>query len=531
MRIIQSSWACNQTDLLTSNAGWLAPEYNLMSWALSCLQLKQFYPDVVLYCDSVSATMLIDILKLPYSDVVVNLDVLNEYHPQLWALPKIYAYSQQEKPFLHVDGDVFIWQKFDEELLRSPLIAQNREIATVFYEEMMCSLESTLAFFPKEIISERELNNPIAAYNAGILGGTDLLFFEEFTRKAFEFVDKNSSNLSGINVTNFNIFFEQYLFYCLAKKNKKDVNVLLPETIGDNKYKGFADFEKVPYEKEYLHLLGTYKRNGFVCSQMAGKLRNDYPDYYYRIIELFKQNSVPLTKDYYYLVNSYLQEDLVSRAVKLKSAYLTNEIGKVDSANRSRLETKVLPDDFVDISFTNSLNSKQLRDINSFCQRINRVLSNKFSLYTVDYLYGRDLNVDKYFQYLFEDLDGIYKKKIIADDCVEIIESKYNWSFLFDNNKSSRINSPSIDDEKEGKFFAIITPECYKMGFSIGNIDGLDLIILEILEKAKTIQELLFEVREYFEEDELKQSHTRFEKLVFGRIKLGIHLKCIRVLF
>ena len=72
MRIIQSSWACNQPDLLTTNAGWLAPEYNLMSWTLSCLQLKQYYSEVVLYCDSVSAKTLIDVLQLPYSDVVCN---------------------------------------------------------------------------------------------------------------------------------------------------------------------------------------------------------------------------------------------------------------------------------------------------------------------------------------------------------------------------------------------------------------------------------------------------------------------------
>ena len=51
MNIIQSSWACNQPDLLTSNSGWLAPEYNLMSWTLSCLQLKQYYPNVILYCE------------------------------------------------------------------------------------------------------------------------------------------------------------------------------------------------------------------------------------------------------------------------------------------------------------------------------------------------------------------------------------------------------------------------------------------------------------------------------------------------
>ncbi|TRX26596.1 hypothetical protein FNW25_08215 [Flavobacterium franklandianum] len=234
MNIIQSSWACNQPDLLTSNSGWLAPEYNLMSWTLSCLQLKQYYPNVGLYCDSVSAKTLIDVLQLPYSSVICNLDVLNTYNPKLWALPKIHAYSQQEKPFLHVDGDVFIWKKFDDELLKSGLIAQNLESATNYYEEIMKSFESKLTYFPEEIIIERELKKPILAYNAGIFGGTDVSFFKEYTEKAFEFVNKNISNLSVINVVNFNIFFEQYLFYCLAKKKKLNVNVLIPEIIGDN---------------------------------------------------------------------------------------------------------------------------------------------------------------------------------------------------------------------------------------------------------------------------------------------------------
>ena len=51
MRIVQSIWTANQSDLLNNSFGWLAPEYHLMGWALSCLQLKQFYPKVVLYAD------------------------------------------------------------------------------------------------------------------------------------------------------------------------------------------------------------------------------------------------------------------------------------------------------------------------------------------------------------------------------------------------------------------------------------------------------------------------------------------------
>lgn len=73
MRIIQSAWSCDQENILNSNFGWLAPEYNLVSWTLSCLQLRQFYPDVVLYCDSIYKELLIDQLQLPYNEVVCTL--------------------------------------------------------------------------------------------------------------------------------------------------------------------------------------------------------------------------------------------------------------------------------------------------------------------------------------------------------------------------------------------------------------------------------------------------------------------------
>ena len=126
-----------------------------MSWALSCLQLRKYYKEVTLYADSTAANMLIDTLALPYTNVVCDLDKLNNYNTQLWALPKLHAYANQESPFLYVDGDVFIWERFDEKLLCGSLIAQNEEAATDYYERILESLESELSYFPPEIVAER----------------------------------------------------------------------------------------------------------------------------------------------------------------------------------------------------------------------------------------------------------------------------------------------------------------------------------------------------------------------------------------
>lgn len=522
MRIIQSAWACNQSNLLTSNSGWLSPEYNLMSWALSCLQLKQYYPELILYCDSVSAKILIDFLQLPYSEVVCNLDSLNIYHPQLWALPKIAAYSQQEKPFLHVDGDVFIWKKFEDTLLKGNLIAQNIESATDYYENIMISLESSLNYFPNEIKNERKYKRPILAYNAGIFGGNDISFFKEYTSKAFEFVEKNTLNLSKINVSNFNIFFEQYLFYCLVKKQNKKVNVLLPEIIGDNQYKGFGDFGRVPYEKHYLHLLGSYKRNDFVCKQMANRLRQDYPEYYYRIIELFKKNKVSLFKDYYNLEKTS-KDFLLSRYNSL-----SNNTSKIKKASLDSLSFEFKRDLKKELG-NFKLNQDQFVDFEIFTSKIIAIVKKDFVFISKDYLYTRDCKASFYFQDLFGDNAEIYNKKLVSDKDYQIVESKYNWSSFIEKQKVKKEGEILFPEQSETSFYTLVIPECDQDKFSLTYVDSLDRVILNILKRKKTVRELFDELKKYFDAAELSKNAAEFEKLIYGRIKLGLHAKSLKM--
>lgn len=524
MRIIQSVWACNKSDLLTSNSGWLSPEYNLMAWTLSCLQLRKYYPEVVLYSDSASAKMLVDTLKLPYTDVICTLDSLNVYHPQLWALPKIVAYSQQEKPFLHVDGDVFIWKKFEDTLLEGNLIAQNMEAATDYYQKIMNSLESSLNYFPEEIQNERKSKKPILAYNAGIFGGSDISFFKEYTAKAFDFVDKNVLHLSKINVSDFNIFFEQYLFYCLAKKYNKKVNVLLHETIGDNQYRGFGDFGGVPYEKQYLHLLGSYKRNDFVCKQMANRLRQDYPEYYYRIINLFKKNKLPLVKDYYNLENT-TEDFLLRRYNNLNDTSV--EVVKQENVKAVSFEFKRdLRKEIGNVV----LDKEQFIDFEMLLKKVDSIVRIDFLFLSKDYLYARDCRSDFYFEYLFGDKSTIYNKTLLREADFKIIKSSFNWSSYIEKLKDKKEDETVQLVKSEEMFSALVVPECDQNRFSLIYVDELDLLILEILKTVKTIRQLFDELEGYFDKEELCDVPVEFEKLIFGRIKFGVHIKAIKVI-
>lgn len=538
MKIIQSSWSCNQTDLLRFNAGWYSPEYNLMGWALSCLQLKKYYPEVVLYADSVAAEILIDTLQLPYTEVVCNLDKLNIVHPQLWALPKIHSYSQQYTPFLHVDGDVFIWKPFDDNLLKKELITQNLEVSTDYYETHMKALEAKLIYFPPEIIAERKKNNPIYAYNAGVFGGSDMQFFQKYTQKAIGFIKKNKNVLSQINVGVFNIFFEQYLFYALVKKYKKKVGVLLEEVIGDNEYIGFGDFTEVPHNKQYLHLLGVFKRDKTVCEQMSDRLRLDYPEYYYRIIDLFKKKRISLKKDYYYFIDNPSEKGLTERYTFLKTRFKKNELvvlvnPKLEEHCKLNLSSNLMKAVFATIehvekNFQNEEFSYELReDIQLFETKLDILLNQKFIHYSREYLYGRDLNYIQYFQLIFEDPKIGFDIKLVADSLLEMIECKYNWNEVYQSYIDQTIIKSQLNIEPSNIYTAII-PECDLQGYSLINMDDLDLLLIQNLKNPFSINELLNEVKQSFDPIDLEDSLAEFEILILGRIKRLLQTKIIK---
>ena len=133
MNLIQTFYIDNSKDPFRDAFGWAAPEYHLMGWALSCLQLHTLYGKISLYANSQAAHLLIDMLQLPYAELNLAHDGLTLIHPDLWALPKVYTYSLQEQPFLHVDGDVFLFNLFNSDLFKGELIAQNVEVATENY--------------------------------------------------------------------------------------------------------------------------------------------------------------------------------------------------------------------------------------------------------------------------------------------------------------------------------------------------------------------------------------------------------------
>jgi hypothetical protein len=311
MKIVQTFWSSpltpdGGTDLfphrgLGGLGGWLSAEYHWQSWALSVLQLRQFYDEVELVTDAAGKAILIDTLNLPYTSVQVVLDeALAAYPHELWALAKIYAYSVQDKPFLHVDGDVYIWKRFENRIEQAPLVAQNFEIDFPFYREPLNTMQGTFQNLPTCMFNEINEGKPIFSSNAGVIGGQDFGFFKEYKKLAFGIIDSNVQTLTKIAYNYLNICIEQFLYYCLAKEKGVALNYVIDnQGQFDPTYPGFANFHKVPFDDWYIHCMAEYKRQEVVVRHLSKRLRQDYPSYYYRILRLCQAANLPLHNKVY----------------------------------------------------------------------------------------------------------------------------------------------------------------------------------------------------------------------------------------
>jgi len=504
MNFLQTLYINQGKDPFHDTFGWAAPEYHLISWALSCLQLYKIYGNVSLYGNAPAARLLIDTLQLPYTKAYLTHDELILFHPDLWALSKIHTYSLQEQPFLHIDSDAFVFQPFDSKLLSGELIAQNVEVATdYYYFPEQKKLMQHFTFFPPCVKRDFESGIPIQAVNAGILGGRHLSFFHDYAALAFDYVRKNANEIKYVNASFFNIFVEQHLFYALAKERHIPVNVLFERIINDNGYRNLGDFHEVPFDKSYLHLIGAYKRDELTCTRMATKLRELHPDYYERIIALFRDKNIRLSPRGFYTGIEQTDEQSNSHLQLLK---LT-----AHNDCPSEVEKESFQSDF-----------------ETFYSRLLSLLPERNA---ISALTERDLSAQHWYRDLFADASAILNQRIVRSPETAVIESVYNWAELFTKYYRVRVGYYSDVQLKKGQFFNLIVYEASDTGFSLYDIDETDHSVLLLLTEQLSVSELLIQMQMYFEDEVIQEHYEEYQKLILMSIKQLVINKAIQPVY
>lgn len=280
-RCVYSYW---NTKGESNSSGFNTFRDFLASITLSVLISKKHFEEVVFVTNSFGKKVLIDKLGLPFTDYTIELDRHKNLNKLFWAYTKIYAYSIQDKPFCHIDNDLYLWNGLPDDLKESKLCFQS--IETPFesgygWYKHLLEASKKAGYFP-ELIK----NNPVDySLNCGICGGNDLSLFREWIELSESYIFNPKNKAFFEDKENYlihqNLMHEQYFISSLS--NSKG---LLP----NKEIKLMLDYTRL-YEdcytegRRFTHLWGLDKCKFEYIRKVYNRLEKDFPEYYNKIMK------------------------------------------------------------------------------------------------------------------------------------------------------------------------------------------------------------------------------------------------------
>jgi len=329
MNIIQSYFNKNiSISDINYTGGYLSPIVNWLSMAYSCLLLRRHnpYDRLIFYGDTDIIYLFEHVFELPY-DEYHSVHCNGNYSDWFYCWPKIITYMAQNDAFIHVDNDVFMWTPIPPKLRKAQLVAQHMEKDSQFYIDVYRQINKDGVIIPdyiKTCFSGKYVNS----FNAGLLGGNDILFFKEYTLEIQKFLDTNVPKiLASDKKFLYNVVFEQWLFFGMTKKFKKNVTTFYERPIIDfNMREAHVPSQILSLEDlEYMHVM-EHKDNIRCNRFITYKMQSDFPKEYEKIISACWKLGLKSSLNACYLDSNSENPEIFYRSHKLKELFnLTNE--------------------------------------------------------------------------------------------------------------------------------------------------------------------------------------------------------------
>lgn len=334
MNIIQSFFNKRITlQNLNYRGGYLSPFVFWLSIAYSCLLLKRNNPTLRLlfYGNETIVHILKDLFQLPYDKYYIC-DYNDDYNEWFYCWPKILTYQRQNEPFIHIDSDIFMWTPIPQELLEAQLVAQHKEKDSNFYREVFNEIKKDNIRLP-QYMQNCIGNKYISSFNAGIIGGNDLLFLQRYINQIINFVSENKDKFDkASHKFLYNVVLEQWLYYGMTTFEHKEVCTYYKEVITD------FDMQDATVPKQivsgtplkFMHVM-EYKDNIRCNRFIVYNMLNDFPKEYEQILNVCAKVGMACP-----VFGGSLVEKRNLRLEKLKS--LTN-LTKLESEELNTYET------------------------------------------------------------------------------------------------------------------------------------------------------------------------------------------------
>lgn len=152
--------------------------------------IRKSYDKIILITDSNGKEIYKD---LPWSEVWVELNDVPIKYSKIWCLGKLFAYRkilEKGEPFIHIDYDFFINKKIPDEILNSKVLVQSKEYVLGGGHPLLDKATYFTDYFYKSCPVRNFAQNIKSdlAYNCGIIGGTDLNFFDFYIKSSIDMI-------------------------------------------------------------------------------------------------------------------------------------------------------------------------------------------------------------------------------------------------------------------------------------------------------------------------------------------------------
>ena len=527
MKFVQTFWTGNhnfdtEAQGFDMRAGWLSSEFHWMSWAYSCFQLKKLYGQVELVTDERGKELLIDRLKLPYTSVSLALEgTLNDIHPTLFSLAKMKTYSLQTEPFVHVDGDLFLFRQIHPQILSAPLISSNPEAGLFFNAQVIDEIVKNDFWIPDHLQNLQQ-EPQLYSSNAGIIGANRLDFIEEYCQVASEFAARNSDLIDRLEKGILNFLIEQISLFYLARSRNLHTAYVSPEPVTDPLYQDFIRFAEIP-QVQMVHAVGGCKRSAFMLGHLVRRFRMDHPKDYYRILAICREGELKSGNAFYNLFEtSYNQGEVHFKRLDIESSVVDDFA--VRYARSLRCLSTILPDknpvnraDLQGILADKGI-PVQCRDVYQVEKTIEEVLrsqidSNWVVAYQADTKAYHD-TVEGFNSSLKVDL----MQEVGISTSLVLIKAGWNWWMEGDEDMSKAMKENFENPSSE--HLVAVVPDILSMRANISYLDELDAYVMDVLRDGKkSIIEILKEVSQAFEEEIDYETNLEFQSLIFDTLK------------
>jgi hypothetical protein len=243
----------------------------------------------MLVTDSPGRRLLVDRLGLPFKAVSTELDRLAKRNAAWWMLGKLVAYQLQTGPFVHIDSDVFLWNKLPQYLSDAPVLTQNPEYhhkRDYGIDELSAALHGNNGWLPGEWEWACSLDLVVRVENCGIMGGQDVAFLRHYASTGLSLIEceANQRALGTLSVGFWhNCAVEQFLLAACVGFHAARSNSLYRGVRVAHLFPSWTEARDANFAARagYTHLMGG-KRAPEVSQRLAQRVRKDWPDFYRR---------------------------------------------------------------------------------------------------------------------------------------------------------------------------------------------------------------------------------------------------------